>query len=98
MYIVNPGTDGSDAGRYRIEDIKLLSGSNGVVTEAAEDDSDITATELASLLAAYDPRGRVEVYVPDWEGQRFAYFDIDHIRNERPGEADIVLGRWIEGA
>lgn len=100
VLIVNPGTDGEEAGRYALGKVTYLTNSDPVDTIIEAEENDGMTAVVATLrdgLRENDPAGTVQVFVPSWEGQHYAYFDIAEVR-ERSQGIDIVLGAWRCGS
>jgi len=94
VLIVNPGIDGEDYTRYSLGRVTFLMNSRPVDTiiEASYEQETMTANEVLDALLLNDTEGDVQIYVPEWEGQQFAYFDIAEVR--KPGLVHLVLGAW----
>jgi|SRR5215831_20677818 len=94
VLIVNPGTNGEDYMRYSIGRVTFLLNSRPVETiiEASYEPETITVNELLGSLLLNDTDGDVQVFVKEWEGQQYAYFDIGEVRE--PGLVHLVLGAW----
>lgn len=92
VWIVNPGTDGEEAGSWCVGKVTFLMGTEpeDTIIEASPTGPTIPVPELLTALAQFAPDGTVQVFVPGWEGQHFAYFDVKEVRND----LDIVLGDW----
>ena len=92
VWIVNPGTDGEEAGSWAVGKVTFLMGvtPEDTIIEASPTGPTIRIPELLTALAEFAPDGDVQVYVPGWEGQQFAYFDVKDVS----GDLDINLGDW----
>ena len=111
--IVNPGIDGEDHQRYGISKITHLANTTPVrkgqkrppedtIIEANDNGDFMTGSfmrteEFVTILREQDADGDVQVFVPGWEGQQFAYFDIERVRRG-PYLHSVILGRWRCGA
>jgi hypothetical protein len=93
--IVNPGIDGCDHERFSIGKVTYLNGLSpeDTIIEASREPESLPAGNLLDSLEELDPDADAQVYVTDWEGQGFAYFDIANVR-VIDHTADIILGAW----
>jgi hypothetical protein len=95
VFIVNPGVDGTDHERLAIGKVTYLIGSDPTdsIIEASRVDDTITVEDLVLGLAEIHPDGDAQVFVREWEGQGYAYFDIAMVRRG-PYHHSIILGAW----
>jgi len=96
VFVINPGVDETDHERFAIGAVAFLSGSDPIETiiEATRDfGNTIRTDDLLRGIAMNGPEGDAQVYVKDWEGQGFAYFDIKEVRTG-PYAHSIILGAW----
>jgi hypothetical protein len=95
VFIVNPGIDETDHERYGIGAVTYLTCSDPIdsIIEASREDDSVTVEELLRGIAMNGPDGDAQIYVKNWEGQGYAYFDIKEVRRG-PYHHSIILGAW----
>jgi hypothetical protein len=93
--VVNPATDGSDHEVYQIGAVTFLSGTMpaDTIIETSREPATLTVAELIGGLTSEHPDGTVQVFVPDWESQLYAYFDVADVRRDE-SEYKLILGAW----
>lgn len=94
--VINPDTSGAYWEVYAVEEFKvLMNGDVAIVTNKEHDTVD--AEWVLIHLTNFGSYDNVQVFVPDWEGQQFAFFNIDRVDRDEHG-FKIILGSWITGA
>jgi hypothetical protein len=97
VLIINPGIDGTDFERLGIGRVTYLNGSDpldSIIEASRGADSSIRGDELVRGISMNGPDGRAQVFVPGWEGQPYAYFEINEVRRG-PYHHSIILGDCI---
>ena len=98
VFVVNPGIEGSDYEQFAIGAVTYLTNSDPVDTiiEASRERGTIEVEEFLRGVLLNDPDGDAQVFVREWEGQGFAYFDIKEVRKDPlyPAYRSLVLGDW----
>jgi len=95
VFVINPGVDETDHERFAIGAVTFLVGSDPAETiiETTRTEDTIRTDDLLRGIAMNGPEADAQVYVKDWEGQGFAYFDIKEVRTG-PYHHSIILGAW----
>jgi hypothetical protein len=93
--VVNPAVDGSDHAKYNVGTVTFLSGTMpaDTIIETTRELATLTVAQFIDGLTSEHPDGTAQVFVRDWEGQLYAYFDIDRVRRSGT-EYQLILGDW----
>jgi hypothetical protein len=95
--VINPDTNGEYWEVYAIERLILLEEPDGVAIITGPGLATITAADLIESLANYGSGANVQAFIPGWEGQHFAFFNIARVDHDEAGFR-LILGDWICGA
>jgi hypothetical protein len=95
--VVNPDTSGAYWEVYAILNIILLMNGDIAIMTSKQQTDTVNAKWLLERLANFGTWDDIRVFVPDWEGQSYAFFNIDRVDHNEHGYL-LILGDWIMGA
>lgn len=95
LLVVNPDRHGKDYESWPVKQATFLVNSSPEDTIIEAGSPAMNYADFYTTLLQQDKEGDVQVYVEGWEGQRFAYFDVNDVQFQKSTLiVKITLGAW----